>query len=360
MEKTYFTNDSLRIFYNGKDEIRFKLGLWNYNEAVLNINQETEEFKKIFLELLNDLRYGNGVIEKDINKLQINNDVKLKVINILDGLSKAGMLITEEQKNLSNELNMALLGDYSYVLRNELKCEKARRLLFITDNSYSEKIAKILIEDMELNIDIAEEKLINSLRDIDLTTNIDALSTLKDMKNITTNLEEYEGILLCFKRPELTVLRNINRIAIKEEKPIICAFIDGPFITILSTNYPKTGCIECFEQRTLTRLEDHISYNAFENFKFTKETKDMNRGVIPLINMLTNLVLSEGFLLSNYGTNKFENRVLNIYVPTLEIQVQDLLRVPYCPACGNLSKAKFQELNISSRRVVDNILEELT
>lgn len=360
MGKTYFTNDSLRIFYNGKDEIRFKLGLWNYNEAVLNINKETEGFKETFLEILNDLRSGHRVTEKDINNSQISNDIKLKIINILDGLSKAGMLITEDQKNLSNELNMALLGDYSYVLRTELKREKPRKLLFITDNSYSEKIAKLLIEDMELNIDIAKEEFIDFLRDIDLTTNIDALSTLSNMEKVIFDLKEYEGIILCFKRPELTLLRNINRIAIKEDKPIICSFIDGPFITVLSTNYPKTGCIECFEQRTLTRLEDHISYNAFENFKFRKETKDMNRGVIPLINMLTNLVFSEGFLLSNYGTSKFENRVLNIYVPTLEIQVQDLLRVPYCPACGNLSKAKFQELNISSRRVVDNILDELT
>ena len=359
MNKTYFTNDSLRIVDNGQNEIRFKLGLWNYNEAVLDLSNESDEFKETFRNSINKLRKGQEITELDLDALEISSETKTSMLNILEGLTSAGMLTTEEQRKLSNEISMSLLGDYRYFAREDLKRSEGRKLLLITDNSYSKNMAKLLIEEMEVNIEVASEEVYEKFRDADLTTNIDALNTLTQMEELSNIVSSYEGILLCFKRPELSTIRNINRVAIKREIPVVCSFIDGPFITTFNANYPKTGCVECFEQRTLTRLEDHVSYYEFEKFKFATETKDMNKGIIPVLNIITNLVISEGFILSNYGTSKFENRVLNIYVPTLEIQVQDLLRVPYCPACGNISKAKFQELNVSSRRVVDNILEIL-
>ncbi len=359
MEKNYCINDSLRIFDNGQNEIRFKLGLWNYNEAVLDLKNEKDEFKISLREILKKLRLGMEVSEKSVHDMDITDESKNNILNILNGLSLAGMLINDEQRKLSNEITMSLLGDYKYFIREDLVNSNGRKLLFISDNTFSNSMAKLLIEEMELNMDIASESVINAIRDVDLTTNIDAINIIENINAIQELIKDYEGIVLCLKRPELTMIRNVNRVAIKREIPVICSFIDGPFITAFSTNYPKTGCLECFEQRTLTRLEDHISYHAFENFKFSNETKDMNKGIIPVLNTITNLVVSEAFLLSNYGTSKFENRVLNIYVPTLEIQVQDLLRVPYCPACGNVSKAKFQELNVSSRTVVDNIIDSI-
>lgn len=359
MEKNYCINDSLRIFDNGENEIRFKLGLWNYNEAVLNLSKEDDEFKEALRKVINKLRLGEKINKDFLEDLKISKDNKTNLINMLDGLVSAGMITTEKERALSNEITTALLGDYRYLLKDGLENKKNRKLLFVTDNSFSKKMAKILIDEMELNIDIIDEDLYSKIREKDLTSNINALEILTDIENLKSEIKEYEGIVICFKRPELMTIRNINKLATEKEIPVICSFIDGPFITALSTNYPKTGCLECFGERTLSRLEDHVSYHNFENFKFSKETKDINKGIIPILNIITNLVMAEAFLLSNYGTCKFENRVLNIYVPTLEIQVQDLLRVPYCPTCGNVARAKFQELNVSSRTVVDNILDNL-
>lgn len=356
MKKIYFANDSLRIFYNDS-EIRFKIGIWNYNEAILNLNNEDEEFKENIKPILNNLKINTGVDIEDVEKMEISKENKDKILNILDGLTQNSMLIIKENKNLSNEITMSLLGEYKPLLKNSQVLNE--KLLFVTDSSYCEKMAKILIDEMNINMDIATKDTFETFRDIDLTTNIDALKTSSDMYKLNEITKAYKGIVACFKKPEIQTLRNINRLSIEKEMPIIVSFIDGPFITMLSTNSPKTGCLECFEQRTLARLEDHVSYNVFSKFKFENSTKEENKGIIPIINILTNLVISEAFLLSNYKTTKFENRVLNIYVPTLEIQVQDLLRVPYCPGCGNVSKAKFRELNVSSRTVVDNILDSL-
>lgn len=156
----------------------------------------------------------------------------------------------------------------------------------------------------------------------------------------------------------MNLFRNINRVSIELKKPIIMSFIDGPFITTLSTLPPKTGCLECFEQRILSRLEDHVLYHKFIESDF-KPSDECHKSIIPLLNIMTNMVISEGFLINNFNTCKIEGRVLSIFVPTLEIQSQDLLRVPFCQACGNISKAKLKEINISTRNIVDGILEDI-
>jgi len=79
----------------------------------------------------------------------------------------------------------------------------------------------------------------------------------------------------------------------------------------------------------------------------------------PMIGLLISAVLSEGFLTSSIRINKLSGRILNIYLPTLEIQVQDLLRVPYCPACGNIAAGEMNEHYTSARKVIDRMLEKI-
>ena len=43
----------------------------------------------------------------------------------------------------------------------------------------------------------------------------------------------------------------------------------------------------------------------------------------------------------------------------MELQVEDILRVPYCPACGTIAKAQIDEMYTSSKKLVDTILEKI-
>ena len=80
-------------------------------------------------------------------------------------------------------------------------------------------------------------------------------------------------------------------------------------------------------------------------------------GQIPLLNMLVNIAVSEAYTFKRIGVSKFTGRLLTIYMPTMEIQVQDLLRVPYCSACGAIAKAALEEKNVSSRALVDEMVK---
>ena len=168
----------------------------------------------------------------------------------------------------------------------------------------------------------------------------------------------YSCVLGCLAAPNLSVLRNLNRVLVRSEKPLILGLIDGPFVSALSTIATETGCFECFEQRMLARLEDTLVYH-----QFVQATGGGLAGggpwLSPQLHVLTALVISEGFLCSTLGMMRLAGRVVSIYLPLLEIQVQDVLRVPYCPACGFISKAQMNEIYTSSQRLVTEMMAKI-
>ena len=110
----------------------------------------------------------------------------------------------------------------------------------------------------------------------------------------------------------------------------------------------------------ISRLEDHVQYARFiEETRTDVETFKTDRPNQILMDLLANLSFAEGFMYSVVGSSRFSGRLLSIYLPTLEIQMQNLLRVPFCEACGTVSRAKFKELNISSRRIIDDLTEHV-
>jgi hypothetical protein len=62
---------------------------------------------------------------------------------------------------------------------------------------------------------------------------------------------------------------------------------------------------------------------------------------------------------SSLGMTRLSGRMISVYQPLLEIQVQDLLRVPHCPACGFISKAQVDEMYTSSKRILTDMMGKI-
>src|SRR5947209_1204817 len=152
------------------------------------------------------------------------------------------------------------------------------------------------------------------------------------------------------------MLRNLNRLLIRAEKPLILGMVDGPFLVVFSALANETGCFECFEQRMLARLEDTAVYHDFIRARAQGEGNDIWRA--PQMHTLVSAVLSEAYLYTTLGLMRLAGRLINVYLPLLEIQIQDLLRVPYCPACGHIAQAKMDELYTSTRRIVNDLVRK--
>ena len=69
--------------------------------------------------------------------------------------------------------------------------------------------------------------------------------------------------------------------------------------------------------------------------------------------LLCAFLVNEAVLLRSLGTSRFLGRALSIYLPTYEMQAQDVLRIGTCPACGHVSRDIVEEINFSSRVVID-------
>ena len=69
------------------------------------------------------------------------------------------------------------------------------------------------------------------------------------------------------------------------------------------------------------------------------------------------MCISEAYLASNIGSSKFEGRLLSIYIPTLEIQVQDILKIPTSNAMGNLAKTQYKDNQVEARKIINQILK---
>ena len=197
---------------------------------------------------------------------------------------------------------------------------------------------------------------------MDLTTKTEAVDYLKDLEKYQSMLSLYSCVLGSFVTPNVSMLRNLNRILIKLEKPLILGFMDGPFMSLLSTIVTQTGCFECYEHRMLARLEDTVIYHKFieSNRRYSYRKENFKAAIFtPPVHMLTSAVISEGFLYATLSVLRLAGRIINIYLPVLEIQVQDLLRVPYCPACGFVSRSQMNEMYTSSRKIIKEMVSKI-
>lgn len=156
----------------------------------------------------------------------------------------------------------------------------------------------------------------------------------------------------------VSFMRNLNRALIELSKPLSMALLDGPFTSVFTIKPPETGCFECMEQRIFARIQDHPVYRRFID---STRSKKINKNAVyytPLLSSAVSTSIFEGLTISAIGKSKFAGRALNTYVPVMELQVEDILRVPYCPACGTIAKAQIDEMYTSSKKLVDTILEK--
>lgn len=357
---TYYLGDDVRLFWEDDNTLRVRKGIWNYSEANFNFAHEKDHVRTFYRRCAEDFILRR---ECDIAAIMSDFDFTMEEINQIHhnftAMTNASFFFHQDQ----TELTKTIVNLLSLNFPGAESIQYVQPAFFIGDNEATNSIARFMSGAMNYPLDFADSSFIKELSMADLTSRTEAMEYLKQIEKFEQILKTASVVLGCYMRPNIQFLRNLNRVLIKMKKPSVLSFIDGPFLTLLSTASPETGCFECFEHRVLARLEDTNAYHLF-----VKATMEQSGSVFrekdgksfsPLIGLLVSAVLSEGFLSSSVRINKLTGRILNIYLPTLEIQVQDLLRVPYCPACGNIAVGEMNEHYTSARKVIDRMLEKI-
>jgi thiazole/oxazole-forming peptide maturase SagC family component len=357
----YLLKEGVRIFFNNDDEIRFRKGVWNFNEAIIRLHGQEEPVKRFFIRVIDELFKNDRVdLQQIAGEQNVGNEQLRSYVEIVENIRTQGFLYSESDKEVTR-IVMALLG--GTMSGFEKFIYEAKPVLLVSDNEYAKEAAKLIARQIKLPLDILSNETFTGLAGLDLTTKTEAVDYLKASERYRDQFSLYSCVLVSLTAPHISLMRNLNRILIELEKPMILGFMDGPFMTLLSTVVTQTGCFECFEQRMLARLQDNVVYQKFVAFtRAHVQDKDAgHQSVIftPPSHILTAAVITEGFLYATFNMMRLAGRIINIYLPVLEIQVQDLLRVPYCPACGFISKGQMNEMYTSSRHIVNEMLSKI-
>ena len=342
-----------RVLFDSTDSIRIRTGIWNFEEAVVNYSTEPDVVVTTLRQAFECLAHGDQLNLDDVG-VELAPRERANVLQLFSDLIQSGLLVDPATKTRDTVTMHALRGMLRDYDQNAPRTSDATPAVIVADHPDVQVEARRFADQLGMPIRPVGDSAFNVLKTSDLTTLIDTYATEAAFDELTAEFEGTGPILGLFQGPSLVILRNLNRTMERLERPFILGFMDGPFLSILGMRPPYTGCFECFELRSLSRLEDHIIYHEFARVL----TPAVSHGTSAVMALITNLVVTEGFLEISVGASRFSGRVLNIFLPTLEIQVQDLLRMPGCPACGHITKQKLREINYNSRVVVDRLAKE--
>jgi len=359
-DSVFLLKEDVRIFSSGPAEFRFRKGVWSFTEAVIRLEGQEERVKRFFTRVVDELTaHGEADLNRLASDLGISSEELPGYRAILDRIRDQGFLHRLEESETQRIVSFLLGGNISGF---EEYIGPARPVLFVSDQAYAREAARSIASTMAFPVDFLDEQTLSALAQADLTTKTEAMEHLKAIEAHQQRLAPYACVVVCLSAPHVSLLRNLNRVLIRLEKPLVAGLLDGPFLHLLSTSAAETGCFECFEHRLLARLEDTVVYQRFvEAGRLSPCGLRELRSTVstPILHMLVSGALAEAFLFATLGMLRLAGRVVSIYLPVLEIQVEDLLRVPYCPACGFVSAARMDEMFTSSRRIVNEMVSKI-
>lgn len=357
---TYKIQDNVNVYFNGDNEVRFRKGIWNYEEATLDLNWfEVQSLRDAVFEVVKDLIDGKSIDVGDYHeKYNLTSDENSTIIELLDTLADQEYLNDGSSEELDMLLKCLIGGTVpEAMLHNEQN--NFKQVLALTDSEQMKKYLGEMAEETNMDLTFLSDEEWAKVESADITSHINAIPTIEKQNELNVIFSQCACVLVCVERPHIKLLRNINRILLPMGKPMIISMLDGPFLSIMTVKGNETACFECFENRVMARLQDMSAYRNFVKETGGTMVKREKTYATPILQAAGSVALFEALLYTNVSKAKLAGRLINIYIPLLEIQVQDFLRVPFCPACGHIANAIYDEMYTSSRQIVNKLIDSI-
>lgn len=329
--------------------IRLRWGIWNFQEVTVDLRAEPPAVQTAMTDFFATLADGRPADATFAHCSELSPLVRANLQLAVNELRQNGFLADDGAGADGTDLARALLGNLDlYNSADPANCSVAA----LSDSGTATEYLVGQATALGSKLDVLPSEFLSRLRALDLTSGLGGLAVDDALEDLGRSLAGYDSIVACLSHSSILTLRNLNRLTVRLGKPAVVGLVDGPFATLVGADSPRTGCLECFEQRSLARLEDHIGYHSFVGAGGPVGDGLGNRanGVESL---LCAFLMNEAVLLRTLGTSRFLGRALSVYLPTYEMQAQDVLRIGTCPACGHTARDIAQEINFSSRVVID-------
>lgn len=355
---SYILSDDVVVYDNARDEIRIRKGVWDYEEACILLADQSDDVKALVFKLMNTLDAGEEV--DFVNALAtsaLRQEDKESILSLVHGLAEQRYIVPKD-----SEPNVQLLYDLmnGYLPTQVLdKSMHMKPILFFSDSEEIRNYAQNMCHQISLPVHVMSDQEYDRIIHSDILDCSDGLRAEASLRELQAIFEPYCCVVGGCGKLNVIFMRIINRVLISLNLPLSMAFIDGPFTSVFTICPPETGCFECMEQRILARMEEHPVYRKYVEETRYKSFNAKQLSYIPLLWSITSIAIFEGFTISAIGKSKFAGRAMNTYIPVMEVQVEDILRVPYCPACGMSAKAEMREMYSSSSAIVNKMLKSI-
>ncbi|MGW4687282.1 hypothetical protein ACWEPM_20620 [Streptomyces sp. NPDC004244] len=342
---------SVRLLAVEPGVIRLRWGIWNFSEVNVDLRAESPAVRAAMTGLFETLAAGKAADGTFADAAALTPVERANLQLAVTELRQAGFLAHDRASERGADMARALLGNLDLYGAGE---SAEATVAFAADSPSAAAYVAGQAEALGLPLELLPADFLDGLRGADLTSGTGGLAAADALKRLSAAVEHCDSLVVHLGQASILALRGLNRLACHLEKPVVVGLVDGPFATVVGADSPRTGCLECFEQRSLARLEDHIGYHSMVGATAPGGTGRAS-GVESL---LCAHLVNEAVLLRSLGTSRFLGRALSIYLPTYEIQAQDVLRIGTCPACGHVARDVVREINFSSRVIVDRHVRE--
>jgi bacteriocin biosynthesis cyclodehydratase domain-containing protein len=316
------------IVAHSPDVVEVRHGVWNPESYTLRDESGSGRLYRV-------IRRLDGTAPP--SQIAREEDVPLEdVEGVVDHLQGLGLLESGPTTALDYYLDTIVPWRHDHELA-------AQSVTLLGDADLTGPIAEHLrrsLPDVTLNQSVPDDLALRRLSDISAGELNDGLA----FEEAVGLAEPWRGSFVVHASNSIdpVALRVLNRICMGLEAPWLHAALDGPFILVGPVIIPqRSACYECLETRVLMNMRERTSYLSY---KEALAEYSVVRGALPdlpiLAGILAGHVALEAVNFLATGSTFTVNKLLAIYLPTMEIVYHEVLRVPSCPACGPVAESE--------------------
>lgn len=333
---------SLSVIAHSDDVVELRSGVWNKRSYTLTDDKASGK-------LLTLVRGLDGTVSpRELAKRE--GVARAEVESLIDHLTSLGVLERSPRSALD-----AYLDTVGGLRMSGPQRPIPRDVLVVGDPEITAAIAGHLTGatggDVRAGAD--DDPALWALR----TTGSEVLGDALGFEELTELFEAWRDRFVIVAESVVNPVRDqlLNRLSLRLGFPWMHAALDGPFALVGPTFLPgRSACYECFEARTTMNLRESRNYLMYKDALAAGRVSQGVPAVYPPVKaLLAGHVALEATNLLATGSTFTVEQVLGIYLPTMEIAYNEVLRLPGCPGCGSLAGRDDSTLHFDPRAWLD-------
>jgi bacteriocin biosynthesis cyclodehydratase domain-containing protein len=318
---------SFSIVAHSPDVVELRSGVWNTRSFTLTDHSGAGKLFNLVSGLDGSLSRGDLAKREGVTRAEVE--------ALVDHLDQLGAI--EEGATSALDLYLeqvdALAGDPGAIAAGA-------RILVTGDGALADAVVAQVEPALPGRVQRlgADDPLLRALDAVQVDDLGDGLA----MERHAQALAEWRDAFLVDVRAVVDPLRSqvLNRVTLAAEIPVLYASVDGPALFVGPLVVPRrSACYECFETRVTMNLREGASY---QRYKAALARSAVLPGESPLLAPVRALLVAHAALetvnFATTGSGFAIGKVLSVYLPTMEIAFNEVLRLPGCAACGSVAE----------------------